>query len=112
MRVANIIMACAFVVFTLLQYNDPDRWLWISLYGYATLAAVSAAQNNFPILAPIALPMYLVLAVYWFPGTMAGGLETESIRETVGLLICAAWMAAITVAWARSRSQPTVKATS
>jgi len=98
-------MACVFAVFTLLQYNDPDRWLWISLYGYATLASVSAAQATFPILGPIGLPLYLLLAAYWYPGSMTGGLATETIRETLGLLICAAWMGTITVDWARGRGR-------
>lgn len=99
-------MACVFAAFTLVQFNDPDRWLWLALYGFATLACVSSAQQNFRFLAPLGLPMFIVLAVANYPGGDGGWMAEEAKRETLGLLICAGWMAVVTVAQLRGSQPP------
>lgn len=33
MKVINIILTILFTLFAVVQYNDPDPWLWIAIYG-------------------------------------------------------------------------------
>ena len=37
MKKLNIIFAVVFALFAILQYNDPDPYLWIPIYGYAAI---------------------------------------------------------------------------
>ncbi|MEZ4775437.1 MAG: transmembrane 220 family protein [Bacteroidia bacterium] len=47
MKVANILLAALFAVFTLVQYNDPDAWEWIIFYGFVTALFGFAAAGKF-----------------------------------------------------------------
>ncbi|MCA6079161.1 transmembrane 220 family protein [Fulvivirga sedimenti] len=33
MKAIKIILALLFLLFAVVQYNDPDPWLWIAIYG-------------------------------------------------------------------------------
>jgi hypothetical protein len=37
MKTFNYIFGAIFILFALLQINDPDPYLWIPIYGYASL---------------------------------------------------------------------------
>ena len=47
MKLFNITMGSLFVVFALLQYNDPDPYIWIPIYGVAALLSFMNAKGNF-----------------------------------------------------------------
>lgn len=47
MKIFNWTMAIVFVVFALLQFNDPDPYLWIPVYGYTALVCILNAKNKF-----------------------------------------------------------------
>ncbi|MEY4627695.1 MAG: hypothetical protein RLZZ595_21 [Bacteroidota bacterium] len=47
MKIFNWIMVFVFVVFALLQFNDPDPYLWIPVYGYTALVCMLNARNKF-----------------------------------------------------------------
>lgn len=49
MKFIYIIIATLFASFAYLQLNDPDPWLWTSLYIFVAVIAVLAALNKFPI---------------------------------------------------------------
>lgn len=56
MKKFNIIFAFIFVVFALVQINDPDPYLWIPIYGFPALLCVLNARKKydaFPHLAVI-----------------------------------------------------------
>lgn len=113
----NAVMLLAFLFSAAVQYNDPDPVRWMAIYGAA--AAICAAELwrrtrlGYPALVgAIALAWAAsiaprVLGVVRF-GDMFAEFEmrnagVEESREMYGLLIVAAWMAAVAVA-ARLRS--------
>lgn len=46
MRIFNYIMGGLFILSAALQYNDPDPFLWISIYGVAALLAYMNIVNK------------------------------------------------------------------
>lgn len=65
MKVFNIIFCLIFIVFAALQYNDPDPYLWIPIYGYAAvLCWLSARRRYFPKAYLAGMAVYSVYALY------------------------------------------------
>ena len=107
MKVFNIVFAVLFVVSAVLQYNDPDPYLWIPLYLYGAWLCFKAFRNQFDIkLYWIGLAVYLSYAVFLFfdkTGVLSWAFEhdaeniaqsmkaakpwIEETREFFGLLI-------------------------
>lgn len=105
MRITNIILSILFTIFAIVQYNDPDPWLWIVIYLFMALMAGLAAGNIFPswvlrggmVGCLIGLAMLLPDFIDW----LSTGAESitqsmkaekphiELTREFLGLLICA-----------------------
>ncbi|WP_421877228.1 transmembrane 220 family protein [Marinoscillum sp.] len=62
----HFIIAGLFIVFAAVQYNDPDPWLWILIYGAVALVAIVKvyfSQVNF---TPLILTLLLILLFYTF----------------------------------------------
>ena len=53
MKIFNISFTILFALFALLQYNDPDPYLWIPIYGYATIVCIMNVRNKYDLLAHI-----------------------------------------------------------
>ena len=105
MRITNIILALLFTIFAVVQYNDPDPWLWIGIYLFMALISLLAANSIYPswvlrggmVLTLIGLAMLLPDFIDW----LSTGAESitqsmkaekphiELTREFLGLLICA-----------------------
>jgi hypothetical protein len=88
-RVVNIIFSLLFVTAAILQYNDPDPYIWIPIYLYAAVFCALAAGNRFyPRAYIIGIIIYSVYAAYLFFAD-EGVLEwiqlhqTENIAETM-----------------------------
>jgi hypothetical protein len=112
--VANAVMLLLFVAFTVVQWNDPDGPLWMLLYGMAAASCALQLAGVLPwrLAAAIGL-IALAWAVIWAPGVIAHpalaqmfasyqmmSAPVEEVRELVGLLIVAAWMAMlVAVRW-------------
>lgn len=65
MRIFNYIFVAIFLLFAALQYNDPDPYIWIPIYGYAALLCWWAAKNKFyPSACIIGISVYLLYAIY------------------------------------------------
>jgi hypothetical protein len=96
--IAIFLLSCA------VQYNDPDPWTWIAAYGLAGLVTAFALAGRYsPIVIPLGLA-YFGWAMFNMPHVEPGvWLETETARESGGLMICAIWMAVLTAAWYRKR---------
>ena len=47
MKIANLILGVLFVLFAAVQYNDPDAWLWIVIYGAVAVAFFLAAAHRY-----------------------------------------------------------------
>jgi len=63
MKIFNIIFCIVFILFAVVQYNDPDPYLWIPIYLYpAFLCYLNFAQKPIPRMAYWA--GFLVFGVY------------------------------------------------
>jgi len=108
-------MCALFGLSAAVQWNDPDPWLWMPLYGLAAGLAGLGAAGRLP-LRPnaAALALFTLLFVLWAP-TLAGARAAaftsfemrsavdEAPREALGLGLCAAWSAVQTAAAWRAR---------
>lgn len=116
------IMAAAFALSVVVQYNDPDPLQWMGIYGAAAVVAIWAASRprRYPWWAPAAVgALAAVWAVRLLPDVLGRvripelfaswemkNATVEEARESGGLLIVALWMAVTTVvAWIRGGSQ-------
>lgn len=67
MRIFNLSFFILFVLFASLQYNDPDPYIWIPIYGYAAVLCWLAFKNKYFPRAYIAgVVIYLLYAVFLF----------------------------------------------
>jgi hypothetical protein len=100
-------MAMLFAFAALLQYNDPDPFRWVAVYGAAcavslAVAARGAVHRVWPLaVGAIALTWGLVLLARasgvdvftsMFDAWEMRSVPIEEAREASGLLIVAVWM--------------------
>ncbi|HEX2534724.1 MAG TPA: transmembrane 220 family protein [Chitinophagaceae bacterium] len=65
MRWVNLVLVILFVVAAALQYNDPDPYVWIPLYGYGALFCWRCFRGHFHrVLFWIGLAVYVPYALY------------------------------------------------
>jgi hypothetical protein len=48
MKLANIFLSIVFFIFALLQYNDPDPYIWVPIYLLATYLCWQASKKKYP----------------------------------------------------------------
>jgi hypothetical protein len=108
MKILKIFFAVLFLLFALVQINDPDPLLWILVYGAMMVVSIMAIYNRYPTGIMIIMAAgYLIMTVLYFDG-FATWLTTpnrtllfddlakmqypyiEEAREFLGLLICIA----------------------
>lgn len=107
LRRANWMMGALFLLAVVVQWNDPDPALWVTMYGAAfAVCVVVALRRRIPIAAPALVGL---VALAWSIATIVGGpaasqysqmfdawemqsVSVEEAREATGLLIVAAWM--------------------
>ena len=115
--VANVVMFFVFLSFVAVQYNDPDPYLWMPMYGAAALSCwLRWKARPYKLLAAITALVALVWAGFWAPDVLGKvdfvdmfsswhmiTIHVEEEREMYGLLIVAVWMAVLLLS-ARKRS--------
>ncbi|HEY5367751.1 MAG TPA: transmembrane 220 family protein [Hanamia sp.] len=47
MRIFNIAFIFIFIIFAVLQYNDPDPYVWMPIYLYAAFLCYRALQHQY-----------------------------------------------------------------
>ena len=117
LRIVNFMMLLAFVTYAILQYNDPDSWIWMIVYG---LAATFSLLYHFKKLNWMFSSFLSLIALVW-AGTLAQKVvgnvafldlfteiqmkdtTVELAREMGGLIIIAVWMTVL--AFVQYRSQ-------
>ena len=104
-RAAAAAMCALFVLSLAVQYNDPDPYLWMPIYGLAAVLAGMGAAGRLPLRANVAaLLLYLALFTLWAPSLLGARREAfeswhmqapedEEPREAGGLALCALWSA-------------------
>jgi hypothetical protein len=112
----NITMLVAFVLSVIVQFNDPDPFIWMPVYGAAAVACGLELAHKlrwwFPALVGVGSVVWAVtIASHVFGQVpfleMFGAWEmkdtgVEESREMYGLLIVAGWMVVLTIANRRS----------
>ena len=104
MKITNILLSLLFFLFAIVQFNDPDPWLWILFYGYIAVISGFAAWNHYnkPIIGVgiaicvIGLCFLLPEFVNWLNSGAESIVESmkaekphiELTREFLGLSIC------------------------
>jgi hypothetical protein len=66
-KIANVFFAVIFLVSAFVQHNDPDPFLWMSIYGYGALAstlAIFGKDSN--VLHYAGLVVFVFYAIYLF----------------------------------------------
>ena len=95
-KYTSLILGILFLLFAILQYNDPDALLWIIIYGSVSALSFYSFRGYYNLLVLIILGLlYLFGAVYYWPpefeGIFIGSSDTSNIelaRESLGLMIC------------------------
>jgi len=99
MRIVNGVLCLLLILFTAVQYNDPDYLLWILIYGIGAVFTGLAAYRPGLFTSPrLATAFILFLAVsiggvyYYWPTTPGWWMqdvwwETETAREGMGMMI-------------------------
>ncbi len=109
MRILNIVLTLIFILCALVQYNDPDPYIWVPIYLFCAWVCGSAAMGKYNQklivvgLIPISIYMlfYIPDFVNWISNGMfslvetqkANRLDVELTREFGGLAICVAALA-------------------
>lgn len=117
MRIASGIFCIIMVLFTIVQFNDPDALLWGMIYGviaiWCGLAAfrtelTSGGWGRRLLVFSLAFAAFAV--IWYFP--MTPGFwhtevwwDTETAREGMGMMIA---FVALTVAWLTGRNRTTL----
>src|SRR5262249_4163186 len=105
MRIVAVFMFLTFLVFCGLQYNDPDTWVWVSIYAYpALLAILYAFGRRYFVPSLIGAVVYICAAFLWMPYRAASYAASEEAREAGGLLIAGVWMVTLAL-FARKSKQ-------
>ena len=67
MKVFNLIFCLLFVFSAVLQYNDPDPYIWMPIYLYgAVLCWMAFRHKYYPKAYLIGIFIYLTYAIYLF----------------------------------------------
>lgn len=85
MKIFNIVFIFLFIVFAGLQYNDPDPYIWVTIYLYGALVSYLALSNRFkPALYYIGFTVYFGYALFLlFDKTGAISWATEHHAENI-----------------------------
>jgi hypothetical protein len=85
MKIFNIVFIFLFILFAGLQYNDPDPYIWVTIYLYGALVSYLALSNRFkPALYYIGFTVYLGYALFLlFDKTGAISWATEHHAENI-----------------------------
>jgi len=107
-----LVFSILFVLFAVLQYNDPDPEIWVPIYLFAAAACGMAYFGVGRLWFYLAMTaVYLVAAYLTWPPQYEGfllnemGMKTinvELARESGGLALCAVAMGLL--AWSVRRS--------
>jgi hypothetical protein len=67
MKAFNLIWCILFILFAALQYNDPDPYIWVSIYLYAAILCWLAFRGRYyPIAYLTGIVIYVAYAIYLF----------------------------------------------
>ena len=86
-RIINSLLFALFIVFAILQLNDPDPIVWVSLYGLVAIVSLISNYTNIPrwLIALFALGL-LIFASKHLPSLLEY-LKTDNKEEIFGEMV-------------------------
>ncbi len=99
-KILGGIFALLFLVSAIVQYNDPDPYVWIAIYLLAAIVSAAFVWNKISFRVPLLLGILALVGFFYvFPNQFQGFTigegeisEIEKGREAFGLLIIAVIM--------------------
>ena len=104
MKVLHIIFTSIFALFAFFQWNDPDSWLWMAIYGFSSLTVgITIAGIRRKWMIYMGLIGYTLGMIHLAPDlnnwiqsgapSISGQMKAESeyiekVREFFGLFLC------------------------
>ena len=88
MRVFSYVLSLIFIVFALVQFNDPDSWIWITAYLIPAFVALTFThnppKNSYLLVGAIA---YLIFAIALFPPSLNDWISAEEEAKSLGMTL-------------------------
>ena len=119
LAVSNFLMFVLFSLCILVQYNDPDSLIWMTMYGLAAIVCILAVLDKihwsisiFPGILGLVWALTIlpdVISNYSVTDNLfawqMNSLGVEKVRELGGLLIIISWMFILTLSNYLSQKQ-------
>ena len=116
-KVADVVFLLLFMFSVVVQYNDPDLYVWMAIYGAAAVACFLSLRNRLPRWLPMVVALAAILWATTILPRVLGKVPfldmfaawemkdtgIEESREMYGLFLVAGWM--LILAWRRLRSR-------
>lgn len=96
MKLFNLLFLLLFVAFAALQYNDPDPWLWVPIYGYGAFCCWLALRRQYrPVFYWAGILFYAAYALYLFfdsAGVLSWARDHEAESLTQSMQAAQPWI--------------------
>ena len=105
-KVINLVVAAFFAYACVVQYNDPDPFLWMIIYGLTALACVLFHLDRLPASAAAGYGGLVLLMGLYLTYRVISQQQfffDEEGREMMGAFLVTLWMALL---WRRASRQP------
>lgn len=111
LRIISGILFPAFALSVLVQYNDPDGWVWMLVYAFPAAIALAGVFGHAEILALPVSAVFWIGAALLMPWNNVDKIpeyvsawhmttsDSEYAREAIGLIICALYLEFVSVVW-------------
>ncbi|MFN5423001.1 MAG: transmembrane 220 family protein [bacterium] len=86
MKVFNILFGLVFFLFAILQYNDPDPYLWIPIYVFSSIICILNSRDKFNLISHIALIAFCIVYAAILLLSKDGVISWVSEHETESLV--------------------------
>ncbi len=112
MKYTALLATLLFILFALVQINDPDPYIWIPFYLVPAAISFMVSRGRYPffLIIPLAL-LYLGFSLYTFPPSLTRWISDElsnqsmsmktmsmeEARESLGSMICFLFLAIYSV---------------
>lgn len=112
LQIATVVMFVVFLSWAGFQYNDPDAWVWVIVYGLAAVCCVLFYLHRLSptfglLLASVTLAWAAVLGFLVLttdePFTFVDDNVGEVLRESLGLVVVGAWVGYLSLVALRSK---------
>lgn len=86
MKAFNILFGLLFFLFAILQYNDPDPYLWIPIYLFSSILCIVNSRDKFNLTSHIVLIAFCIVYAIILMVNKDGVISWVSEHETESLV--------------------------